>query len=171
MASNISFQEAVALAKSGDADAQYALSSALHQRGQFDESLHWLRLAAAQQLVPAQITLAILLIDGRHCPRDRKQAIDLLQPLAATHTQASLLLGEMHGFAALEGVDREAGLGYLLTAARMGDAGALRQLALLSVCHQRWDLVRPLLDGSARRGDGAAAHALACCYSEGIGGT
>ena len=98
MASNISFQEAVALAKSGDADAQYAVSSALHQRGQFDESLHWLRLAAAQQLVPAQITLAILLIDGRHCPRDRKQAIDLLQPLAATHTQASLLLGEMHGF-------------------------------------------------------------------------
>ena len=44
MAQSISFQEAAALAKSGDADAQYALSSVLHQRGQFDESLHWLRL-------------------------------------------------------------------------------------------------------------------------------
>jgi prolyl 4-hydroxylase len=170
MASSISFQEAVALAKSGDAEAQYALSSVLHKRGQFDEALHWLRLAAAQQLATAKITLAILLIDGRQCPRDRTRAIDLLQPLAATHAQASLLLGELHGFAALDGVDREAGLRHLLAAARTGDAGALRQLGLLSACHQRWDLVRPLLDASARRGDGAAAHALACCYAEGIGG-
>jgi hypothetical protein len=52
----------------------------------------------------------------------------------------------------------------------MGDAGALRQLALLSVCHQRWDLLRPLLDASARRGDAAAVYALACCYAGGIGG-
>ncbi len=49
MPQSISFQEAAALAKSGDADAQYALSSVLHERGQFDESLHWLRLAAAQK--------------------------------------------------------------------------------------------------------------------------
>ena len=170
MTPNISFQEAIALAKSGDADAQYALSSALHQRGQFDESMHWLRLAAAQQLVPAKITLAILLIDGRRCLRQLDQAIDLLQPLAATQIQANLLLGEIHGFAAMQGVDRVAGLRYLLAAARMGDAGALRQLALLGACHQRWDLLRPLLDASARRGDGAAAYALACCLEEGIGG-
>ena len=170
MAQNISFQDLVALAKTGNADAQYALSSVLHQRGQFDESLHWLRLAAAQNLIPAQMTLAILLIDGRHCPRQLDRAIDLLQPLAATQAQANLLLGEVHGFAALAGADREAGLRYLLAAARMGEAGALRQLALLGVCHQRWDLLRPLLDASARRGDAAAAYALACCYAEGIGG-
>ena len=66
MAQRISTQEALALAKSGNADAQYALSGLLHQRGQFDASLHWLRLAAAQNLVPAQITLATLLMDGRH---------------------------------------------------------------------------------------------------------
>jgi prolyl 4-hydroxylase len=170
MPQSISFQEAAALAKSGDADAQYALSSVLHQRGQFDESLYWLRLAAAQKLVPAQITLAMMLMDGRRCPRDRQQAIDLLQPLVATEIQANLLLSELHGFAALRGADRETGLRCLLAAARMGEAGALRQLALLSVCHQRWDLVRPLLDASARRGDGAAAYALACCYAGGIGG-
>ncbi len=170
MAQSISFQEAVELAKSGNADAQYALSSVLHQRGQFDESLHWLRLAAAQKLIPAQITLATVLMDGRQCPRDRRQAIDLLQPLAATQVQANLLLSEVHGFAAHEVADREAGLRYLFAAARMGEAGALRQLALLSVCHQRWDLLRPLLDASARRGDAAAAYALACCYVEGIGG-
>jgi prolyl 4-hydroxylase len=170
MAQSISFQEAAALAKSGNADAQYALSSVLHQRGQFDESLHWLRLAAAQKLIAAQITLAILLMDGRQCPRDRQHAIDLLQPLAATQIQANLLLSELHGFAALEGADRETGLRYLLAAARMGEAGALRQLALLSVCHQRWDLLRPLLDASARRGDAAAVYALACCYAGGIGG-
>jgi prolyl 4-hydroxylase len=170
MAQSISFQEAAALAKSGDADAQYALSSVLHQRGQFDESLHWLRLAAAQKLIPAQMALATILMDGRHCPRDRQQAIDLLQPLAATQIQANLLLSELHGFAALEAADRETGLRYLLAAARMGEAGALRELALLSVCHQRWDLLRPLLDASARRGDAAAAHALACCYAGGIGG-
>jgi prolyl 4-hydroxylase len=167
---SISFQEAAALAKSGNADAQYALSSVLHERGQFDESLHWLRLAAAQKLVPAQITLGMMLMDGRRCPRDRQQAIDLLQPLAATEIQANLLLSELHGFAALEVADRETGLRYLLAAARMGEAGALRQLALLSVCHQRWDLLRPLLDASARRGDAAAAYALACCYARGIGG-
>ena len=170
MAQSISLQEAAALAKSGNAEAQYALSSLLHQRGQFDESLHWLRLAAAQKLIPAQMTLAILLMDGRQCPRDRQQAIALLQPLAATQIQANLLLSELHGFAAREIADRETGLRYLLAAARMGDAGALRQLALLSVCHQRWDLLRPLLDASARRGDAAAVYALACCYAEGIGG-
>ena len=153
MTQSISFQEAAALAKSGNADAQYALSSVLHQRGQFDESLHWLRLAAAQKLIPAQITLATLLMDGRQCPRDRQQAIDLLQPLAATQVKANLLLSELYGFAALEVADYETGLRYLFAAARMGEAGALRQLALLSVCHQHWDLLRPLLDASARRGD------------------
>jgi prolyl 4-hydroxylase len=170
MAQSVSFQEAAALAKSGNVDAQYALSSVLHQRGQFDESLYWLRLAAAQKLIPAQITLAMTLMDGRQCPRDRQQAIDLLQPLAATQIQANLLLSELHGFAAPEVADRETGLRYLLAAARMGEAGALRQLALLSVCHQRWDLLRPLLDASARRGDAAAVYALACCYAGGIGG-
>jgi prolyl 4-hydroxylase len=170
MAQSISFQEATALARSGDADAQYALSSVLHQRGQFDESLTWLRLAAAQKLVPAQMTLAIALVDGRQCPRDRQQAIDLLRPLAASQIQANLLLSELYGFAALEGTDRETGLRYLLAAARLGEAAALRQLALLSVCHQRWDLLRPLLDAAVRRGDAAAAYALACCYAEGIGG-
>jgi prolyl 4-hydroxylase len=170
MAQSISFQEAAALAKSGNAEAQYALSSVLHQRGQFDESLHWLRLAAAQKLIPAQITLAILLMDGRQCPRDRQRAIELLQPLAATQIQANLLLSELHGFAALDMAGRETGLRYLLAAGRMGDAGALRQLALLSACHQRWDLLRPLLDASARRGDAAAAYALARCYAGGIGG-
>jgi hypothetical protein len=170
MARSISAEEAVALAKSGDAGAQYALSSVLHQQGQFDESLHWLRLAAAQKLIPAQLTLATLLMDGRHCPRDRQQAGDLLEPLAATQIQANLLLSELRGFAALESGDRETGLRHLLVAARMGDAGALRQLALLSVCHQRWDLVRPLLEAASRRGDARAVHALARCYADGIGG-
>jgi prolyl 4-hydroxylase len=169
MAQSISFPEAAALAKSGDADAQYALSSVLHQRGEFDESLRWLRLAAAQRLIPAQITLAMFLMDGRQYPRDRQQAVDLLKPLAATQIQANLLLAELHGFAALGLADRESGLRYLSAAARSGDAGALRQLALLSVCHQRWDLLRPLLDASARRGDAAAARALACCHTGGIG--
>lgn len=171
MARNISTREAVELAKSGNADAQYALSSELHQRGQFDESLHWLRLAAAQNLIPAQITLATLLMDGRHCPRDGRQALSLLEPLAATHIQANLLLSELHGYAALGMGDYETGLGYLLAAARMGDAGALRQFGLLSVCHERWDLLRPLLDAASRRGDARAAYALACCYAEGVGGT
>lgn len=168
MASSISFQEAVTLAKSGDADAQYALSSLLHQRGQFDESVHWLRLAAAQKLIPAQMTLAIFLMDGRYCPRNRQHAIELLQPLAATQIQANLLLSELQGFVALGATDREAGLRYLLAAARMGDAGALRQLALLCLCHRHWELVRPLLDAAARRGDAAAAQALANCRVEGI---
>jgi prolyl 4-hydroxylase len=170
MTQSISFQEAAALAKSGNAEAQYALSSVLYQRGQFAESLHWLRLAAAYKLIPAQITLATILMDGRQCPRDQQQAIKLLQPLAATQSQANLLLSELHGFAALEVGNRETGLRYLLAAARMGEAGALRQLALLSACHQHWDLLRPLLDASARRGDAAAVYALACCYAEGIGG-
>src|SRR5690349_5442601 len=170
MARSVSAEEAAALAKAGDAAAQYALSSALHQQGQYEESLQWLRLSAAQGLMPAQMTLATLLIDGRHCPRDRQQAGDLLEPLATTQIQANLLLGELRGFAALECGDRETGLRHLLTAARMGEAGALRQLALLSVCHQRLELVRPLLDAASRRGDARAIYALARCYAEGIGG-
>jgi prolyl 4-hydroxylase len=170
MVRSISTQEAVALAKSGDADAQYALSSILHERGQFDESLHWLRLAAAQKLVPAQMTLAIFLMDGRHCPRDRQRAVDLLEPLAASQIQANLLLSELHGLAPLEAGNRETGLRYLLAAGRMGHPGALRQLALLGVCHQRWELVRPLLDAASRRGDAGAAYALAACYAQGFGG-
>jgi len=170
MSRNISAEAAFELAKSGDAGAQYALSSVLHRRGQFDESLHWLRLAAAQGLIPARMTLATLLMDGRHCPRDCQQAGDLLQPLAATQIQANLLLGELRGFAALQSGDRETGLRHLLVAARMGDAGAQRQIALLSACHQRWDLVRPLLDAASRRGDARAVYALARCYAGGIGG-
>ncbi|HEY2345672.1 MAG TPA: 2OG-Fe(II) oxygenase [Xanthomonadaceae bacterium] len=161
MARGISAQEAIALAKSGDADAQYLLSSALHERGQFEESLHWLRLAAAQGLVPARMALASFLMDGRHCPRDGRQAVDLLEPLAATQVQANLLLGELHGFAALGIGDRESGLRHLLAAARMGDGGALRQLALLGACHGRRDLLPALLDAASRRGDAAAIHLLA----------
>ena len=160
MAKSITFQEATALAKSGDAGAQYALSSLLHQRRQFDESLHWLRLAAAQHLAAARMTLATFLIDGRQCPRDLAQAIALLQPLAATEIQANLLLSELHGFAAL-GIERATGLGHLLAAARLGDAGAARQVALLCVLFRREDLSRPLLEAAARGGDAAAAHALA----------
>jgi len=170
MTQGISTQEALALAKSGNADAQYALSSLLHQQGQFGESLRWLRLAAAQQLAPAQVTLATFLMDGRHTPRDCQQAAGLLEPLAATEARANLLLSELYGFAALGSGNPETGLRFLMAAARMGEAGALRQLALLSVCHGRWDLVRPLLDAAGRRGDGAAAYALACCYLDGIGG-
>jgi len=169
MAHSISIDEAVTRAKSGDAEAQYALSSVLHRRGEWGESMHWLRRAAAQGLIPAQLTLATFLMDGRRCPRDLQQAMTLLQPLAATETQANLLLGELHGFAALGVGDRETGLRYLCAAARRGDAGALRQLAMLGVCHERWDLVRPLLEAAARRGDAAAADALRGAHAEGIG--
>jgi len=96
--------------------------------------------------------------------------VDLLQPLAASQIQANLLLSEIHGFAVFGIADREAGLRYLFTAARMGDAGALRQLGLLSAYHRRWDLVRPLLEESARRGDAAAVHALAGVHAEDMGG-
>ena len=51
MAQRISFPELVALAKSGDAAAQYTQSSVCNERRQFDESLYWLRLAAAQNLI------------------------------------------------------------------------------------------------------------------------
>src|SRR5690349_10286561 len=121
MGQSISVEQAIALAKAGDADAQYALSSALHEAGHFDESLYWLRLAAARELVPARLALAALLMDGQACPRDLQQAIDLLRPLAATQVQANLLLAELHGFAALQIGDRETGLRYLFAAARMGD--------------------------------------------------
>ncbi len=170
MTRGITFQEATTLAKSGNREAQYALSSVLHEHGRFDESVHWLRLAAAQKMIPAQLTLAAILIDGRQCPRDRQQAIDLLQPLAHAHVQANLLLSELYGFAALGGIDRETSLRFLLAAARLGDAGALRQLALLCVCHQRWHHVRPLFNAAARGGDAVAAAASACCYRDGIGG-
>jgi prolyl 4-hydroxylase len=143
MGQRISVEQALALAKAGDAHAQYALSSALHQAGMLDESLHWLRLAASANLVPAQLALAALLVDGRGCPRDLQQALALLRPLATTQVQANLLLAELHGFAALEIGDRETGLRYLLAAARMGDGGARRQLALLAACHQRPDLSGP----------------------------
>ncbi|MGE5183948.1 MAG: 2OG-Fe(II) oxygenase [Acidobacteriota bacterium] len=141
MGQPISIEEAIARAKAGDAEAQYALSAALHQAGKLDESLDWLRLAASRGLVPARLALAALLMDGQGCPRDLQQAGDLLRPLAASHVQANLLLAELHGFAALRVGDRETGLRHLLAAARMGDAGARRQLALLAACHRRSDLV------------------------------
>jgi len=156
MAHSISIDEAASRAKAGDAEAQYALSSVLHQRGEWDASLHWLRMAAEQGFMPAQLTLATFLMDGRRCPRDVQQARALLEPLAASETRANLLLSELYGFAALEVDDRETALRFLCAAARRGDGGALRQLALLGVGHRRMELVGPLLDAAARRGDGAA---------------
>jgi prolyl 4-hydroxylase len=146
----ISVDEAIALAKAGDPEAQYALSALLHQAGQLDESLYWLRLAAARDVVPARLALAALLMDGQGCARDLQQAIDLLRPLAATQIQANLLLSELHGFAALQVGDRETGLRYLFAAARMGDAGARRQLALLAACHQLPGLDEEALPDLAR---------------------
>jgi len=166
----VSLAEATTLAKSGDPQAQYALSSLLHQRGEFDDSIRWLRLAAAQGLVAAQVTLAKILMYGQQCGRDIQHAIELLRPLAPGQVQANLLLAEIHGFAALDGSNREIGLRYLFAAARMGEAGALRQLALLSACHHRWDLVRPLLAHATRLGDAVAGYALASCFAAGIGG-
>ena len=168
MARNISTQEALALARAGDAEAQYALSSVLHQRGQVEESLRWLRMAAAQQLAPARMTLAMFLIDGRVCGRDCHQAIDLLQPLAGTHVEARLLLAELHGFASLQLGDRETGLRHLLAAARMGQAGALRQLALLGALHRREDLLRPLLAAAAVGGDATAKSLLRRAAGQGL---
>lgn len=168
MAQNLSFQAAVALAQSGDREAQYALSSVLHERGQVEESLQWLRRAAAQQLAAAQLTLAAFLIDGRHCPREQQQALDLLTPLATTDIQANLLLSELHGFTGLGGTDRHMGLRFLLGAARLGDAGAMRQLGLLAIAHGRSDCALPLLAAAARRADAAAAYALGCCDAQGI---
>ena len=127
-------EQAVALARAGDPEAQYALSSALHHAGKLDESLYWLRLAAARDLVPARLALAAIVMDGRACPRDLEQAGDLLRPLAATQVTANLLLAELHGFAALGVGDRETARRYLAAAARMGDAGARRQLELLAAC-------------------------------------
>ena len=170
MAQGVSFQQAVALAHAGDAEAQYALSSALHERGQFDECLHWLRLAAAQRLATAQVTLATLLMDGRRCPRDLRQARELLLPLAATEPQANLLLAELQGFAAFGAGDRAAGLGHLMTAARMADAGALCQLALLAALHRMPHLVHPLLAAAASAGDGFAAQALAGPHAPQVAG-
>jgi prolyl 4-hydroxylase len=163
-------QEAIARAQAGDAHAQYTLSAALYDAGQVDESLRWLRLAAQRKLIPAQLTLAAMLIDGKACPRDLPQAIELLRPLAATHVQANLLLADLHGFAALGAGDRATGLRYLVAAARLGDAGALQQLVLLGACHRRWDLVRPLFDAAARRGAAAATCGLARCPTDGLGG-
>jgi prolyl 4-hydroxylase len=148
MESRIPFREALARAQSGDPAAQYAMSSMLYEHGRFEECFHWLRLAATR-LSAARVTLATFLIDGRRLPRDRQQAADLLQPLAAADIEANLLLSELHGFAALGGTDRNAGLSFLLGAARQGHHGALRQLGLLCVCHRLSKLAGPLLAAAA----------------------
>jgi prolyl 4-hydroxylase len=168
MAQSVSLTELLVLAQSGNPGAQYALSANLHQQGKAEESLHWLRAAAAQSLVPAQLTLATMLVDGRHCPRDRQAAIELLGPLAATQVQANLLLAEIHGFTALGGTNREEALRHLMSAARRGDAGALRQLALLASCHRLPGLVPSLLGAAVRAGD-ALAQALATRHAPAAG--
>jgi len=155
----LSMQEAVALAEAGDAQAQYALSSTLHARGLHEHSLHWLRLAAAR-LPEAQLTLATLLMDGRHCPRDLPAARALLGPLAAHSAAACLLLAELDGYAALGGTDRASALRHLLAAAQRADGSAWRQLGLLAASHRRWELAPALLAAAARCGDAIAQHVL-----------
>lgn len=92
------FDETLAKAKTGDAEARYEIGR-LYGEGEgtkkdVEESLRWCRLAAEQGLAKAQFTLAMHIFTGKGVSRDRSEAFNWVRKAAVQgYVRAEFILG------------------------------------------------------------------------------
>jgi hypothetical protein len=92
------FDETLAKAKTGDAEARYEVARLYAQaegtKKDIEESSRWCRLAAEQGLAKAQFTLSMRLITGVGAPRDQSESIKWMRKAADQgYARAEFTLG------------------------------------------------------------------------------
>lgn len=146
-------------AEAGDPNAQYQLGAALHARRQLDASLHWIERAANSGHQGAQYTFGAFALSGAV---PLKAVSGKLAPLKAAAAggvvQAQRLMSVVCAWGLTGQEDWPSAVRYLLAAAQGGDAGAMREAAVLQ-CMAAGDIGAgaSLLYAAAQRGDPLAA--------------
>eukprot|EP01062_Namystynia_karyoxenos_P061723 TRINITY_DN5419_c0_g2_i1.p1 TRINITY_DN5419_c0_g2~~TRINITY_DN5419_c0_g2_i1.p1 ORF type:complete len:458 (+),score=139.05 TRINITY_DN5419_c0_g2_i1:68-1375(+) len=127
-------EEVVRAALGGDAAAQLALGSLARAASDWQGALPWLRLAAAQGLVPAQGELAEIFEIGGDAPlrqwEDKQEAVRLYNLASKQgYAPAQLRLGKLYLSGSGVPKNRARGLGFLRLAAAQGSREARAELA------------------------------------------
>lgn len=127
--------ELIALARRGDAEAQFRLGENLidgiFQPRDFAEATYWLERSAAQNYPPALATLGCLHFHGRHYPADQRRGLELVRRAAALgYTDALNTLGTLYADADYPTFDKAASGNYFRQAAEAGDYYGLFNYAL-----------------------------------------
>lgn len=147
--------EIEALARAGDAAAQYRLAAMLDQAGRRDEARGWTRKAAGAGHPGALYTLACESLALPPADMDRAGAVEMLDRAAAAGGAAAarqLAVLKTLGFAGAK--DWDGAVDLVAGAARRGYPPAMRELALLAeFMSGEARAGDPLLAGAARQGD------------------
>lgn len=118
-----------ARAEAGDAQAQYALAAALSRSGRRKEAERWLNSSADNGCADALYTIATrLLYSSENAPAASEK---LQRAKAGGSAAAARLLGVLGALGVGAPKDERQALDDLLTLAKQGDAGAMREIACL----------------------------------------
>src|SRR5687767_5516534 len=126
------FEQLVAAARAGDADAQFAIAETLEAAGRGDAAAPWLQLAASSGSALANAQLGVWQIIGHHVDRAPAEGARRLASAAtAGDNTACAVLASLYasGLAVPQSWDES--LDWLVRAAKLGNARALTQIALL----------------------------------------
>ncbi|GJL92811.1 2OG-Fe(II) oxygenase [Hyphococcus sp.] len=143
-------KEIEALARAGDAVAQYRLAAMLDQAGRKDDARAWNEKAAEAGHPGAMYTLACAMLAVPPAEMKVSEAIDLLQRASSSGGAAAMrLLAVLRALGLGVARDWKAAVAHLAAAAKAGHPAAMRELAILAEC----------VSAKARIGDGLIADA------------
>src|SRR5688572_4630398 len=126
------FEQIVAAARAGDAGAQFAVAEALEGAGRGGAAAPWLRLAANAGNPLANAQLGVWQIIGHHVERSPAEGARRLTAAAnAGDDTACAVLASLSAAGLAVSQSWDASLDWLVRAARLGNARALTQLAIL----------------------------------------
>ncbi len=127
------FDETLAKARSGDAEARYELARLYDQaegtKKDIEESLRWCRLAAEQGLAKAQFTLSMCLMVGKGAPPDQQESIKWMRKAADQgYARAEFTLGMSYREGTGVKADPAEAAKWLTSAAEKNNANAQYEL-------------------------------------------
>jgi TPR repeat protein len=172
------FDETMAKAKAGDAEARYELARLYDQaegtKKDIEESFRWCRLAAEQGLNKAQFTMSMCLMVGKGTPTDQQESIKWMRKAADQgYARAEFTLGMCYREGTGVKADPAEAIKWLTSAAEKNNANAQYELGnqlygatadpAKDVIAIRW------FRKSAEQLQAAACFSLGNCYLNGRG--
>jgi prolyl 4-hydroxylase len=128
----MSLEQILAAARAGDPSAQFAVAETLEAAGRGDAAAPWLRLAANAGSALANAQLGVWQIIGHHVERAPAEGARRLTAAAnAGDDTACAVLASLSAAGLAVTQSWDASLDWLVRAAKLGNARALTQLALL----------------------------------------
>ncbi len=172
------FDETLAKAKTGDAEARYELARLYDQaegtKKDIEESLRWCRLAAEQGLAKAQFTLSMCLMVGKGTPPDHQESIKWMRKAADQgHARAEFTLGMCYREGTGVKADPAEATKWLTSAAEKNNANAQYELGN-QLYGEEADSAKDAIAArwfrkSAEQFQPAACFSLGHCYLNGRG--